>query len=69
VSRLVKITVLLEPSGFERLDDYCRKRGFKKSTLIARLIRDHLDGEDFEMQAQLPLEDLTVEDRGPDPTG
>jgi hypothetical protein len=31
-----------EAAAFER---YCARLGFKKSTLIARLIREHLDRE------------------------
>lgn len=50
-----KVTVLLEEAQFRRLDAYCRKGGFKKSTLIARLIRDHLDAEAFQLQGELPL--------------
>ena len=38
-----KITVLLDPAEAQRFDAYCADRGFKKSTLIARLIREHLD--------------------------
>ena len=38
-----KISVLLDSEEFDRFDTYCQERGFKKSTLIARLIRDHLD--------------------------
>ena len=38
-----KISVLLDSEEFDRFDAYCQERGFKKSTLIARLIRDHLD--------------------------
>lgn len=48
-----KISVLLEPSEARRFDAYCRVRGFKKSTLIARLIRDHLDHEKFDEQPSL----------------
>jgi len=32
-----------------------RDQGFKKSTLIARMIREHLDGERFQLQKSLPL--------------
>ena len=39
----MKISVLLDSEEFDRFDAYCQERGFKKSTLIARLIRDHLD--------------------------
>ena len=42
-----KVTVLLSDEEFERLDNYCRDRGFKKSTLIARLIRQYLDMEGY----------------------
>jgi hypothetical protein len=42
-SSLVRLTVLLKPQEAERLDAYCEVSGHKKSTLIARLIRDHLD--------------------------
>lgn len=48
-----KISVLLAPDEAERFEAYCRKRGFKKSTLIARLIREYLDNEHFEMQRGL----------------
>lgn len=39
----VKISVLLDSEEFDRFDAYCHQSGFKKSSLIARLIRDHLD--------------------------
>ena len=42
-SHLVRLTVLLKPQEAARLDAYCEESGHKKSTLIARLIRDHLD--------------------------
>ena len=44
-----KITVLLNDEEFARFDQYCRDRGFKKSTLIARLIRQFLDLEGYGM--------------------
>ena len=44
-----KITVLLSDAEFDRFDRYCRDRGFKKSTLIARLIRQFLDLEGYGM--------------------
>ena len=49
----MKITVLLSDAEFGRFEDYCREKGFKKSTLIARLIRDHLDREGFHSQRDL----------------
>jgi metal-responsive CopG/Arc/MetJ family transcriptional regulator len=42
-----KMTVLLNDDEFERFDTYCRERGYKKSTLIARLIRQYLDLEGY----------------------
>ena len=42
-----KVTVLLSDEEFDRLDAYCRERGYKKSTLLARLIRQYLDLEGF----------------------
>ena len=48
----VKISVLLDSEEFDRFDAYCQERGFKKSTLIARLIRDHLDESAFDGQAK-----------------
>lgn len=46
----VKVSVLLGRGEATRFDAYCRLRGFKKSTLIARLIRDYLDHEKFDEQ-------------------
>jgi metal-responsive CopG/Arc/MetJ family transcriptional regulator len=47
---LCKVTVLLSDAEFERLDNFCRDRGFKKSTLIARLVRQYLDMEGYGAQ-------------------
>lgn len=49
----VRVQVLLPPDQAERFDGYCRELGFKKSTLIARLIREHLDQEHFKPQHEL----------------
>ena len=40
-----KITVLLDPDEGARFEAYCEEWGFKKSTLIARLVREHLDSQ------------------------
>lgn len=50
--RRAKISVLLDSEEFDRFDAYCQERGFKKSTLIARLIRDHLDESAFDGQSK-----------------
>lgn len=53
-----QVTVLLDATEYERFEAYCVQRGFKKSTLIARLIRDYLDNERFRFQGSFPLGDL-----------
>ena len=40
-----RLTVLLDDDVEARFTAYCVERGFKKSTLAARLIREHLDRE------------------------
>ena len=37
-----------------RVKAYCDERRFKKSTLVARLTRDHLDNEGHRLQRSLP---------------
>ena len=49
----IRIQVLITPEEAERFENYCRDRGFKKSTLIARLIREHLDAEHYWPQREL----------------
>lgn len=49
----VRIQVLMSREEAERFEAYCQERGFKKSTLIARLIREHLAGERFTQQTDL----------------
>lgn len=53
--RRLKVSVLLTQGELDRLEQYCVQRGYKKSTLIARLIRDYLDAEQFRVQGELPL--------------
>ena len=53
MSDVVRIQVLMSREEAERFVDYCRERGFKKSTLIARLVREHLDQENFRPQHEL----------------
>ena len=48
--KTLKVTVLLPREDFERFGRYCTAKGFKKSTLIVRLIREHLDREGFDTQ-------------------
>ena len=42
-----KLSVLLTAAEGSRFAAYCAERGFKKSTLIARLIREFLDRENY----------------------
>jgi hypothetical protein len=47
-----KVTVLLDEHEYAQFERYCDARGFKKSTLVARLIRDHLKSENFASQSE-----------------
>ena len=49
-----KITVLLDESEFVQFDRFCIEHGFKKSTLLVRLLREFLDRED-PSRGQMPL--------------
>ena len=61
-----KISVLLNSDEFDRFESHCQERGFKKSILIARLIRDHLDEIVFDCQAKtLPEQERTTWHRSP----
>lgn len=53
MSDAVRIHVLLPKAEAARFEAYCHERGHKKSTLIARLIREHLDIERFQLQQEL----------------
>ena len=50
-----KISVLLSDAEYARLDAYCHDRGYKKSTLVARLIRQYLDMEGYGGQPSTPF--------------
>lgn len=43
-----KVTVLLDSGLAERFERFCQEKGHKKSTLMARLVREHLDSQGFE---------------------
>lgn len=53
---MAKVSVLLSAAEEARFSAYCDEWGYKKSTLIARLIREHLNREGFAAQASLPFE-------------
>ncbi len=49
----VRIQVLMPKAEAERFEAYCREKGYKKSPLIARLVREYLDSEGFNPQSDL----------------
>jgi metal-responsive CopG/Arc/MetJ family transcriptional regulator len=53
MSQPARVQVLLPDEEAERFEAYCKEKGFKKSTLIVRLIREYLDKECFESQKEL----------------
>lgn len=53
MSNSARVHVLIPEEEAERFDAYCRSQGFKKSTLIVRLIREHLDREKFQLQREM----------------
>ena len=57
--RRKSINVILAPNEFRRFQRFCSERGHKKSTLIATLIRNHMDTEKFMMQSELPMDRRT----------
>lgn len=57
-----KISVLLTDADARQFEAYCEERGHKKSTLIARLIREHLTREGFPRQGTL-LDDAPARGR------
>ena len=50
---MTRVAVLLTKTESERFEVFCRERGYKKSTLIARLIKDYLDSQGFASQPGL----------------
>jgi hypothetical protein len=50
---MAKISVLLTDAEDTRFSAYCEEKGYKKSTLVARLIRDYLNKEGYGIQDKL----------------
>ncbi len=48
-----RVTVLIPDEEARRFEAFCKERGHKKSTLIVRLIKEHLDREGFSFQDSL----------------
>lgn len=49
----MRITVILKAEEGEAFEAYCDSNGFKKSTLISRLIREHIENSGFRHQPNL----------------
>lgn len=52
-----KLSVLLSDEEAIRFESYCAKFGFKKSTLIARIVREFLDRECYEVERYSSVDD------------
>ncbi|MFT0850326.1 hypothetical protein VRY85_06030 [Achromobacter sp. F4_2707] len=48
-----KISVLVPDPEARRFEAFCNDRGHKKSTLIVRLIKEHMDREQYPFQESL----------------
>lgn len=48
-----KISVLVPDDEARRFESFCNERGYKKSTLIVRLIKELLDREQYPLQGSL----------------
>jgi len=59
MAQVARVQVLLPSDDAKRFNAYCQRLGFKKSTLIARLVREHLDLEAGRRAAELPNEKRT----------
>ena len=51
MSAPARVQVLMKPAEAASLERYCKATGHKKSTLIARLVREHLRREGYEAPA------------------
>ena len=60
--RTRSVSVLLTEEEFDRFERFCTEQGHKKSTLIARLVREHLDSQHFGMQGNLGFSKPSAED-------
>ncbi|WP_156510548.1 hypothetical protein [Labrenzia sp. OB1] len=48
-----RIQVLISKEEADRFEAYCREKGFKKSPLIVRLIREHMNQAGYQTQRVL----------------
>ena len=49
----MRVSVVLNDFEGEVFSEYCRVKGYKKSTLIKRLIREHIDSSDYNHQVEM----------------
>ena len=49
-----KVTVLLKEDEYSAFERYCTEKGCKKSTLLARLMHQHLKQENFPITIASP---------------
>ncbi len=50
---VIRVQVLFTRREAERFAAYCRHMGYKKSPLIVRLVREHMDREGLAAQSEL----------------
>lgn len=55
-----KVSVLLPDDDAHRFEAYCEEFGHKKSTLIARLVRDFLNRENYPAQQSIQVEHVKI---------
>lgn len=46
--RTPRVNVLLPQEDYDRLTAYCEREGHKKSTLVARIVREYLAAKDVQ---------------------
>lgn len=63
MAKIVRVQVLMTEEMSERFARYCNEKGFKKSTLIVRLVREHMDSEGFHQQPDF-FRDITSTGEG-----
>ena len=49
----MRVTVILSDDDARVFEAYCEQNGFKKSTLINRLIKEHIENSGFVLQPDL----------------
>ena len=60
----MRVSVILNDTDSQRFNAYCEKHGYKKSTLICRLIREHMENENFTFQPELKFRNQNSRKKG-----